>query len=78
VSQYGHRTKDGWGLAPSRVEAILTGTATPHACPDPPLVDYTLVGRTPDFNALCQGDASFNGFYGQGIVDALAAVSGKE
>ena len=78
VSQYGHRTKDGWGLAPSRVEAILTGTATPHACPDPPLVDYTLVGRTPDFNALCQGDASFNGFYGHGIVDALAAVSGKE
>ena len=43
--------------------------------PTPPLVDYTLVGRTPDFNALCQGDASFNGFYGHGIVDALAAVS---
>jgi hypothetical protein len=28
-----------------------------------------------DFNALCVGDAEFNGFYGHGIVNALNAVS---
>ena len=41
----------------------------------PPLVDYTIVGRTPDFNALCVGDTNKNGFYGRGIVNALGAVS---
>ena len=27
------------------------------------------------FEALCEGDADFNGFYGDGIVDALDAVT---
>ena len=27
------------------------------------------------FEALCEGDADFNGFYGDGVVDALAAAS---
>jgi hypothetical protein len=33
--------------------------------PDPDL--------TPDYTAICEGDADFNGFYGEGIIDALAA-----
>jgi subtilisin family serine protease len=78
VSEYGHPESHNTGgltLAPDRVEQILTGTAAQHACPNPPLVDYTLVGRTPDFNALCVGSTEFNAFYGHGIVDALAAVT---
>jgi hypothetical protein len=39
-------------------------------------VDYTIVGRDPSFNAFCGGSASFNDFYGHGIVNALRAVGG--
>lgn len=51
-------------------------TASEHACPEPRTADYTIVGRPADFNATCNGDASFNAFYGHGIVNALAAVGG--
>jgi hypothetical protein len=40
-------------------------------------VSYTREGRPSDFDAPCAGDAEFNGHYGAGIVDALAAVSGR-
>jgi hypothetical protein len=65
-------------MNPERVEKILTRTATDHACPVPPTVDYTLVGRPAAFNATCVGTADRNNFYGEGIVDALAAVSFKD
>jgi hypothetical protein len=35
--------------------------------PDPDL--------TPDYTAICEGTPENNGFYGEGIVDALAASS---
>jgi hypothetical protein len=76
VSQYG--TKDtargGLTLVPGTVDQILTTTAAEHACPSPPLFSYENVGRPAEFNALCEGTPAFNGFYGHGIVDALAAV----
>ena len=50
-------------------------TTTKTACPVPPLVDYTPVGRPAEFNALCVGNTNKNGFYGRGIVSALGAVS---
>jgi subtilisin family serine protease len=83
VSHFGHRQggRGGKGqleMNPERVEKILTRTATDHACPTPPTVDYTLVGRSPDFNATCVGSADENNFYGEGIVDALSAVSFKD
>lgn len=37
--------------------------------------DLVGVGPPPPFEAFCVGDADFNGFYGDGIVDALAAVT---
>ena len=52
---------------------VATATRTP--CPEPRLLDYTNVGRPPEFNAFCDGDVDFNGFYGHGIVNALRAVS---
>ena len=75
VSKFGHNQgKTGFGLKPDTTQRILERTAAEHACPSPPLQTYTNEGRPEEFNALCQGTANFNGFYGNGIVDALAAV----
>ena len=42
-----------------------------------PFVYPDLVGADPNvpFEAVCKGGADFNGFYGDGVVNALAAVS---
>jgi subtilisin family serine protease len=77
VSQYGHRDNRTGGLTmnPDRVERALTTTASDHACPTPRLFSYADVGRPAEYDALCEGTPQFNGFYGQGIVDAFAAVT---
>jgi hypothetical protein len=36
--------------------------------------DYTAEGRTPDWNASCEGTTDNNGLYGEGILDADKAV----
>ncbi|HWJ08858.1 MAG TPA: S8 family serine peptidase [Nocardioides sp.] len=71
-----HGTPDGSGvsLAPDAVRAYLTGTATPTACPDPALLDYTQEGRPASWNATCTGTTAYNSNYGFGIVDAQAAT----
>jgi subtilisin family serine protease len=77
VSEWGKNDKAHGGLTlkPDKVNRILTRTAAEHACPSPPLFSYADVGRPAEFDALCEGTTSFNGFYGNGIVDALAAVT---
>ena len=76
VAAHGSGTSEAnFGLAPAQTRAILMDTATNHACPQPPLETYLDEGRSAEFNALCVGTADFNGFYGDGIVNALAAVS---
>jgi subtilisin family serine protease len=78
VSQYGSGTGAAFGLDPMSVEQILRDTATDTACPEQnPFVYPDLVDADPNvpFEAFCEGDADFNGFYGDGIVDALAAVT---
>ncbi|HET9520102.1 MAG TPA: S8 family serine peptidase, partial [Candidatus Limnocylindrales bacterium] len=80
VSRFGvkdPRHKGGLRLAPWKTEFVLTEGAAEHACPVPPLYDYTPVGRPAEFNALCEGTTEFNGFYGHGIVDAYATVADK-
>jgi hypothetical protein len=79
VSEYGKKDKRRAGLTldPDKVDQILTSTASEHACPTPPLVSYVGVGRPVEFDALCEGSPAFNGFYGHGIVDAFAAVTGR-
>ena len=76
VSEHGSKRKGhGITMDPVEVERILKETATDKACPSPPLLDYTAFGLPADRNALCEGTPEFNGFYGHGIVNALAAVS---
>ncbi len=75
VAAHGHRDKDGGlTLNPDATERILEATAEDTPCPTPPLQTYTSEGRDASFNALCEGTIERNGFYGFGVVDALAAV----
>lgn len=66
----------GYTLKPKSVVRVLIGTATDTSCPngDGGLYDYP--APIPEsYNAVCEGSADRNGFYGDGIVDALAAVT---
>jgi lantibiotic leader peptide-processing serine protease len=36
---------------------------------------YTDEGRPPEFNSICEGTTDDNGLYGEGIVNAAAAVA---
>jgi lantibiotic leader peptide-processing serine protease len=80
VSRFGVKDpfhKGGLRLSPWKTEYVLTQGAAEHACPVPPLFDYLDEGRSPEFTALCEGTTEFNGFYGHGIVDAWATVTGS-
>jgi lantibiotic leader peptide-processing serine protease len=79
VSEHGKKDKELGGLTmePVKVEKFMVRSATEHPCPDPPLLDYTPVGRPASWNATCTGGAEFNSIWGHGIVDALRAVGVK-
>jgi subtilisin family serine protease len=65
----------GLTMKPEAVQKRLENTATEHRCPKPRLFHYPDPDLPPSFDAYCEGNENFNGFYGHGIVDALAAVS---
>lgn len=75
VSQYGKPGRGGFGLSPDAVQRVIDGTAAPIACPVPRTVDYLDEGRDASYTATCTGTPEFNGFYGNGAVDAYAAVT---
>ncbi|MFC6879667.1 MULTISPECIES: S8 family peptidase [Actinomadura] len=82
VSRYGtkDRRRGGLTMDPGKVERVLTGTATPRACPSPRTVEYVWYKLTDGkwvkntSKQTCEGSSDHNGFYGAGIVDALHAV----
>jgi lantibiotic leader peptide-processing serine protease len=79
VSRYGKADPAHPGqltLAPNRLERILTASAAKVPCPASGGETYVPEGRSTEFDAPCTGTLSFNSFYGHGIVDALAVVSG--
>jgi subtilisin family serine protease len=76
VSRFGKPDGGGnWTLPPDTVADVLLGTAAQQACPSPSTVSYASEGRDLTFNATCTGNRAFNGFYGNGIVDAFRAVT---
>jgi subtilisin family serine protease len=80
VSEYGSRDRQhgGLGLDPKVTERILRRTATDTACPNPREFHYPeAASATPQYTAYCDGSKSNNGFYGDGIVNAQAAVGGS-
>ena len=78
VAQYGKSDRNNAGvtLAPDRVEQILRRRRSTTPCPNPEPFDYPDPTR-PDYTATCEGNASFNGFYGDGIVNAFDAVTSR-
>jgi lantibiotic leader peptide-processing serine protease len=79
VSRWGTQdTKHpGMTMSPFDTEKVLWRTATDHPCPSPPVLDYTQVGRPATYTAQCTGKPKNNSIWGQGIVDALTAVTTK-
>jgi subtilisin family serine protease len=75
VSRYGEEKHHNARLHPLLTQAILQATATDTPCPEPRLHSYADKLRPASFDALCEGTPEVNGFYGHGIVDALAAVT---
>lgn len=75
VDRYGSHRRGNASLAPDTVRDILLSTATDRACPAAGFEDYSDEGRDPAvYNAVCEGTTAFNGLYGEGIVNAAAAV----
>lgn len=78
VDRYGHRNRHGGkSLNPDLVRRILEDSATDHACPAGGTEIYTDEGRTPDYNAVCEGTTDENGLYGEGIINAARAVGAE-
>ncbi len=76
VEEQGRPGRGGRALDPAVVARVLAASAEDHACPAGGVEVYTDEGRTPDYDAVCQGTTDVNGLYGEGIVDAAAAVQG--
>ena len=57
------------GYTPGQLRTALDQDAIPIACP----ADYDLTGDGTQ-DAYCAGYEAYNGFYGHGMVDALAAA----
>jgi subtilisin family serine protease len=71
VSVYGDLdSPDNGYLRPTQVEALLENTATPQDCPTG---DPFRAGTIDE--SYCRGGFGHNGFYGNGQVDALAAIT---
>jgi lantibiotic leader peptide-processing serine protease len=76
VSEYGHPERHGgFGLDPDVTAKVLTRSADETPCPAPVFVYPAPIPAS--YSANCDGTTRFNGFYGHGIVDALAAVTGR-
>ena len=65
----------GYSLAPDTVRSLIE--RPPPTTPARPAASriYTDEGRPADWNAACAGTTADNGLYGEGIVNAAAAVS---
>jgi subtilisin family serine protease len=77
VSEFGKKDRryGGLKLDPDKVEKILRRTATDTPCPEPRLYDYPEPASGDQYTAFCDGPPQDNGFYGDGIVSAIGAVS---
>ncbi len=76
VDAHGRQRRGNASLAPDTVASILLRTATDHACPAAGFEDYSDEGRDPAlYNAVCNGTTANNSLWGEGIVNATAAVA---
>jgi hypothetical protein len=67
----------GYSLGPNEVAGVLSRTARDQPCPSGGGMQALWGGRPPAGRSTpCAGTPELNGFYGEGIVDAAAAVGG--
>ena len=73
---------DGLRLHPSITQRVLEDTARERPCPAENPFTYPFDNGTDvpagTFTATCEGDREFNGFYGFGIANALAAAKAAD
>ncbi len=74
IGAHGTGHGSSFGMDPDAVARLLMGSATDHACPPGGVQEYLLEGRSAAYTATCVGTPEFNGFYGDGIVNALGVV----
>ena len=76
AAKIGKRDRAHGGLTadPAKVEQRLRGTATDVACPEPRLFAHPSPDVPDAYDAYCEGDRKRNGFFGDGVVDALGAA----
>lgn len=78
VSRYGDAsTPQNGKMRPGQVAALIQQTADPQPCPDQ--ATMALYAPFPSFSngapQACQGGTGYNSWYGNGIVNALSAVT---
>ena len=76
VARFGHRDRAHGGLTldPAETERHLLQGAKDTPCPEPRLFRYPDPDLPASFDATCEGDAARNGFFGDGIVNALGVL----
>ena len=78
IEEYGRgNARRGYSLDPDSVRSAHRADRHRHACPAGGVEDYTDEGRPADWNAACAGTTADNGLYGEGIVNAAAAVGAR-
>ena len=75
VAEHGDRSHGGISLNPFLTQAYLYGTTTQTPCMTPNPFIYAAFSRPASFDTFCEGTPVYNGVYGNGIVDALNAVT---
>lgn len=75
VSAQGKRDGKGFGMDSRAVRQVLLKSAVDTPCPEGGTQDYLDEGRDEEYTATCVEKPGFNGFYGDGIVNALQAVT---
>ena len=74
ISAHGRQGHGGFGMSPNAVRDLVMDSATNHACPAGGTQSYIREGRDATWTAECEGSLDLNGFYGDGIVNALGVV----
>jgi lantibiotic leader peptide-processing serine protease len=77
ISRYGDTSSPQNGkLRPGQVDALISQTADPQACPETLPTRYlTFTGVNSGATQECQGGPGHNSWYGTGQADALNAVT---
>lgn len=75
ISKQGTGSGSTFGMDSRAVRQVLMKSAVDTACPEGGEQDYLDEGRDEEYTATCVEKPGFNGFYGDGIVNAHRAVT---